>query len=159
MSMYKMFHTASSGITTYKSNNRIYGFRMQFPTEGFSVEEDWEVAVHKVYFVPRGGAKQCVGLYSSAAEHLALGDPPFSDERLGNKYKSMDYFKLGADGYMIDHQKTYVPCFTGTLTTITFFFYELLLPELQPMTAIHTDKLETDRKFVYVVLHFRRRPA
>lgn len=61
MSMYKMFHTASNGVTTYKTNNRITGFQMQFPTEGFRVEEDWEVAVHKVYFVPRGGAKKVCG--------------------------------------------------------------------------------------------------
>lgn len=117
------------------------------------------MAIHKVYFVPNGGEKTLVGLYSSAAEKLAAGDPPLMSETLGNKYKCMDYFKLAADGYLVNHEKTYVPCFTGTLTSITFRFYEMKFPELQLGTPVHSDNLKTNRKFVYVILHFRRRPA
>ena len=71
----------------------------------------------------------------------------------------MDYFRLGADGYLVNHEKTYVPCFTGTLTSITFRFYELKMPEFQLGVPMHSEALETDRKFVYIILHFRRRRA
>lgn len=122
MGFYKMFNTASAGVTKYLDNNKIYGFKIQFPDNPFSIEEDCEVAVHEIYFVPRGGAKELVGLYCSAAQKLAIRDAPLTVENAGNKYPSMDYFKLGADGYLVNDEKTYVPCFSGTMTTVTFFF-------------------------------------
>lgn len=159
MSFYKMFNTASAGVTLHKDGCKIYSFKVQFPSNPFSIEQGWEVAVHEVYFVPRGGAKEFVGLYHSAARQLAVGDAPLTVEHAGNNYPASDYFKLGADGYIINHEKTYVPCYSGTLDAITFFFYQMILPEKMVGNQATGTKLTTDHQFISVVLHFREGPA